>query len=398
MEDFYLISDALYSFQVNDLLESSIMFFKAINIIERSFEEKVELLDINKFMYLYCKEKIFTKEDIQYLKSIKSIAMLYDMHYEYEFLEMCDFKCEDEKIKILIIEIKEEDSERSAYATNLTRIMNNIFHERILILIKNYNYIILTSEIEAENNKENIYLSEWFDTRNITEELIWNISEWSSLNYSYNSMDEFYIEITYSFCRDYYKYIPTIKLTFEELQEEEYELLSSDDLKSKTIRYENIIKQNIYEIYGNDYIDMEELYISNNVDKEILEDLNFDEESYSYESNKKYLDISNIKLEGQMNKDLYFETNEGIVEVLEDYDKNNEEMLEDLNSDNEDYDYEYMKEKVENYDNNNQEQIKFNFDNYEEDNLNIESKLELIDNEIFEDPLKLLEYLEKNDS
>ena len=140
------------------------------------------------------------------------------------------------------------------------------------------------------------------------------------------------------------------------------------------------------------------MYISNNVDKEILEDLNFDEESYSYESNKKYLDISNIKLEGQMNKDLYFETNEGIVEVLEDYDKNNEEMLEDLNSDNEDYDYEYMKEKVENYDNNNQEQIKFNFDNYEEDNLNIESKLELIDNEIFEDPLKLLEYLEKNDS
>ncbi|WP_129688296.1 hypothetical protein [Gottfriedia acidiceleris] len=319
----YDVEYVLQSFTKFDLFTSSLKLFKALEfpVYQKAHGEN---LDITNFIYSYVNKNIlFSPNEYDFLYKIKTISMLFSLDNKLQEKKTKLIDLSTNQILFMAIELNSSLRDRSYDAHNISKIINKIFKCPVFILFHSDNNILFSGVVNESSCKEysnNVYLSDWFNYRNEDNKIFEIISQLSFGNHVQTTMYNFYYDLLYSISREYYVFPLSKEYFTYGCLVNEFNPLSLDVNISIEVNSYKRIKEYSSE-YSNYY---REKYGDDYVDNsESIELLLIDEEEnllLEFEEDL-FLDFEiEIEQESNLEDELDIEDNEYMNELMEEAD------------------------------------------------------------------------------
>lgn len=217
---------------VYDLAENSREFFKQLNYPIEEMEAINKDYNINEFLiYNNPKRLLFNNLEDSFLKKIDRIGYIFTLNFENK-------KRNIEKIIFLYVDLAKESRDRDENAFFITKILNKLYDENIIIFFRCDNvYCLTTPEIKDEN----VILGRWIDlyTDDVEDSIYIFSIDFCNLS-NFNSY-EFLCDFSYAIASEESKY----ELSYEYLAFECFEFdidIGENTFASKQKVDEHILK------------------------------------------------------------------------------------------------------------------------------------------------------------
>ncbi|CAG9610630.1 hypothetical protein NEOCIP111885_04405 [Pseudoneobacillus rhizosphaerae] len=223
--------------------------------------------DINEFIYSTINKKLlFNKEEELFLSKIESISLLFSLTSE----SFATYKPKFKDVIFLAIELISSIRDRSYNAHTITKILSKIISSPIFVVFYHENNILFSSILNDNHNEANngeVFLSDWYNLYEITNKTLSKLSSLSYCNHSQDSLRDFYYDLIFSISRDYYVHPESNEyLTYGFLSNEFQNVLLEDERTTSFLSLKDFAEANgkyFRNLYNDDFVD-------NNEDIELL--------------------------------------------------------------------------------------------------------------------------------
>jgi hypothetical protein len=205
------VESALLEFRNNDdLYNSGLKLFQAIDFPVTPLKDVVNL-DINDFIYLYLNKKVlFSLTEQNFFNKITSVSLLFSINSEEQSVTRYQFgENFFGEILFVAIDLNSVKRDRSFDAHSITKIINKLYNHPVFILFAHENHILFSGMVyrsSKEDQSHEVYLSDWYYCFETDYESILNLCSLSFGNHSQSNLKELYYDIIYSVSRKYYIY------------------------------------------------------------------------------------------------------------------------------------------------------------------------------------------------
>lgn len=359
------LEQALYLFTKNDLYSAGIAFFSALGYpivpLETAINESVF-----RFVYVLSKNRCtFGSDETDIMRSVASISWLFTLSNDipalYHIQNSIIGNVKISSINYFCVELDCTLHDRSIQAFNLTKIIGKVVNTPVVVLFRHLNSLALSSVfmVNTENTENSkTYLSDWYPFYPIQEDLLMILSNWHYGNYCDDNFHTIFMDLVHFTARPYFLY------------SESHESLKYG--RNSIVVLDRPIYDEIVVLDGVSYILPAELT------EQIVELNPRDFYEYDYVNNEESFEIITDDPEWIL-EELF--NIDDIIQIMDDV---------DFDEDEEEYGHE---DDFDNCNPNNEGDFPLSDQKSIKPDINIDN----IDDVIFKNPIKMLEYLESLD-
>lgn len=338
------IESALRGFAHQDLFSASVEFFRSMNypVVE---SDKAVNATVKEFIFRCVENKVYySGDEMNHLINAASISWLFvlnrvDLGFPSNTSNIQD-QSDTDSIVFLAVELRGRKTLRSFNASCLTQVLSGCYSSPVLLLFRHEDEVMFAGQIKNyDTGKVQVLLSDWYSSTCFQIEAVYHLSEFCLENFCNSSLHEVYIDMLWCLARPYHTHPEYDALLVHGMFSYNYIYSmanSNDQIDDYFAHLLQCYEENISyykNMYGDDYVE----------DEALIE-----------------------KLDGET---WVFEDGDGLFDP---------EALEDLEPQEEQY---FEQDSIKNEENNQNRERENEFIN--------------IDEELFEDPIKLLKYLEE---
>lgn len=314
------IENALHNFESTDLCSACSSLLKALKY---SFVAKTDFDDesIEKFIYFSAPNRVyFNFQERLYLSQIGTMKFVCEISQN----ELIGTGYNEKNLTILAVELVCSKYDRSESSYYITQVLNKLFNDYVFIIFKHQDNIEFCSYVDGL-----VCMSDWFKTSKLTYNQIHTILKISpAYIIGVNNIKEYYEEISFAFSREYikrpesyeymvYECFPTIT---DDIIEETVSKTAINEFAQKSKHY-------YFEIYGDDYVIIDESFIvmeDNDEDWTLIELNNFIPKEAQEEFNIEYFNDDSLDLDYSKIDENILSDPVKLLELVEAWDKERE--------------------------------------------------------------------------
>lgn len=271
IDDMLNIGESIELFSYRDLYSASIHLFKSLNYPVVAVKETANVSVLN-FIYNIAEKNIFfSKLEMEYLHNTQNISYLFKIDKYSNGLRKANRKTTKhhmDSIVFLAVELEGNLDERSSNAYYLTYILSKCFSSPVVVLFRYCNVILFAGQtnINEEVSEPSIVLSDWFSTDKNDIALIERLMD---IIFDYQKQYNFYniyYDLLWSISRGYFTYQESEEFIKYGLMIDEYINPGYQGFEYYPVYFngekamEQIHKKRTYyqDLYGSDYISRDE--------------------------------------------------------------------------------------------------------------------------------------------
>jgi hypothetical protein len=207
------LEEALYMLKKNDMYSAGIAFFSALGY-------PVEPLDIainesmSRFVYVVIKNRcIFSSDETNAMQSVASISWLFTLSNDIPALLHIEKNrignMQISSMNCFCVELDCALHSRSIQAFILTKIISKVFNTPVIVLFKHANKLLLAAVFVVSKEAIDIsktFLSDWYLYDPVQEDVLMTLSNWNFGYYCDDNFYTFFMDLVHSMARSYFIY------------------------------------------------------------------------------------------------------------------------------------------------------------------------------------------------
>lgn len=202
------LENALLMLAESDFYDGALQLYRALNYPVVPREEPLGV-EPRQFVYMELNNTLFGKDEWNCLNVAGSISNLFEIETLHFFGSATETIINSQiKIVFLGVDLFCSLNERSQIVHAITRILNKGYRHPVFILFRNGKSIVfsgLVYETEGDETSGKVYLSDWVDCASFGETEIDKL-RLLSFEYHINDIAECYLDMIHSVARGYYLY------------------------------------------------------------------------------------------------------------------------------------------------------------------------------------------------
>lgn len=280
------VEEALYKLKQKNLYFAGLAFFSALGYPVEPLEIAINE-SMYRFVYVISQNHcIFSSDEIYAMQSVTNISWLFTLSNDIKALrhvrEAWIGDIQISSINYFCVELDCSLYDRSIQAFVLTKVISKVVNTPVVVLFKHANHLLLSSVLIVHGECANTfktYLSDWYLFDPVQEDVLMTLSNWYFGNYCDDNFYTFFMDWVYSMVRPYflnsecYEYVKFERNSFSLHNQPYFEEIIVDRVRYFCL-VERVVEQEPRELYGYDYvIDEENIEIFIDDNNWILEEL-----------------------------------------------------------------------------------------------------------------------------
>jgi len=206
------VESALSAFSYQELYSASINLFRAMNYPVEESDVAVNVA-VNNFIY-NCVEKkqYYSSGELDSLKNVDRISYLFKISQDSAGLDTVNPIIIDNQeinsIIFLAVELKGTSTLRSYNANDLTQVLSRCYSSPVILLFRHEREIMLAGQacfIETKKQSK-VFLSDWYSSQESNIAVLYRLSGLCLENCSNKNFHEMFLDMLWSVARIYYTY------------------------------------------------------------------------------------------------------------------------------------------------------------------------------------------------
>lgn len=268
------VEEALYKLEEKNLYSAGLTFFSALGYPVEPLEIAINE-SMSRFVYAISKNHcIFSSDETHAMQSVASISWLFTLSNDIKVLRhVREARIDDiqiSSINYFCVELDCNLYDRSMQAFVLTKVISKVVNTPVVVLFKHANHLLLSSifMVHSENTyASKTYLSDWYLFDPVQDDVLMTLSNWHFGNYCDDNFYIFFMDWVHSMARPYfhnsesYEYVKFGRTSIVVRDHPRYDemiivdgvrYVCPDELAGK------FVEQDPREFYGYDYVNDEE--------------------------------------------------------------------------------------------------------------------------------------------
>lgn len=204
------VEEALCKFTENNLHSASLAFFSALGYPVDPLEIAINE-NMLRFVYVINENRcIFSSDETNTMQSVANISWLFTLSNNVPTLShIKNARINNIKISSInyfCVELDCKLKDRSIQAFNLTKIIGKVVNSPVVVLFKHAKQLLLSSlfMINGENaNISKTYLSDWYPFDPIHDDVLMTLSNWNFGNYCNDNFNTLFVDLVHLTARSY---------------------------------------------------------------------------------------------------------------------------------------------------------------------------------------------------
>lgn len=336
------VEKALDMFIEKNLHSAGLAFFSALGYPVEPLEIAINETMSRFVNYISKNHCIFGSDETKIMHSVVSISWLFTLSKNIKELSHVQNVIIENKlissINFLCVELDCALNDRSILAANLTKIICKVVDSPVVVLFKHANQILLSSLFMingVDANDIKTFLSDWYLFYPVHEDVLMTLESWTFSNYCDANFYMLYMDLVYTIARPYlfkedYGFLnfnPNSSAVSTYFENDEVIVINGIHYFCPVIIYEKNYELDPREFYGTDYVNDKETIEVLTDDPEWMFDDLFDLEEIEPDFMDDEDDLDNDGERFENNGELSI--NEGFSQEVIDYSSLDNEILND---------------------------------------------------------------------
>ena len=213
------VEEALYMFMEKNLYSAGLAIFSALGYPIEPLEIAINE-SMSRFVYVISENHcIFSSDETNAMQRVASISWLFVLNNDISALRhVREARIGDiqiSSINYFCVELSCTLHNRSIQAFNLTKIISKVVNTPVVVLFKHVNRILLSSVFivnEKYSDYSKTYLSDWYLSDPVMENVLMTLSDWHFGNYCDDNFHTLFMDFSHSMARHYFFYPKSVEL------------------------------------------------------------------------------------------------------------------------------------------------------------------------------------------
>jgi len=249
--EIFALEDAFHEFSNSDLCSASLALLQAMNY---PIPPHIDIVNhsIENFLFTIAEnsKSHYSAQEMVYLNRVKTASFLCKLH-DSDLIDRFYANSSDDYIVFLAIDIISSYKDRSEDVIYISKILNKTYNGFVVLIIMNNDHIMFCTYIDDYF----ACMSDWYSVKSKCMDLFSLCDIFNTNIFGIKTVKEFYYELAYRFARNYIRYPESFEFIAYQLPSIKKDIVDSYTTKQQLI--EIAMEQNhsyYWEKYGYDYV------------------------------------------------------------------------------------------------------------------------------------------------